>query len=469
MTTPLCPSPLEFFSHLAWIDGRPLPDVIERYRTDLFMRALYTFGDDGAPVYDLVLAGRGKKNWKSADLILAALYRFLVWPSPLGNDCFLVANDEGQAADDLKLAKKLVSTNPLLGREVEVRAKELVRCDGKGALAILPARDVIGAHGKTYTLVGFDELHGHRTWDLLEALAPDPTRPDALTWITSYASIYNAPGAPLYDLFAAGKQGDDLRMLFSWYAADYGTDPDFADLPEPEQRANPSMESWGNPGYLEQQRRRLPTHKYRRLHLNLPGAPEGAFYDGGKVMAAIIAGRRQLAPQDGVSYLAFVDMSGGSGDDATLGIAHAEDGRRVLDLVTAQTGRAPFNPRDAVTKFAGVLERYGVATVTGDRYAGETFRADFEDKGVRYVPCGLPKSQLYEALEPPLNAGEIELLDVPKLQEQLLTLVMRGAKIDHQPGDHDDWANAAAGALWLVGESLRPRAVPWRPVNWAAA
>jgi hypothetical protein len=42
------------------------------------------------------------------------------------------------------------------------------------------------------------------------------------------------------------------------------------------------------------------------------------------------------------------------------------------------------------------------------------------------------------------------LLDVPTLQEQLLTLVWRGSKIDHQPGDHSDYANAAAGALVLV-------------------
>jgi hypothetical protein len=45
-------------------------------------------------------------------------------------------------------------------------------------------------------------------------------------------------------------------------------------------------------------------------------------------------------------------------------------------------------------------------------------------------------------LGPPLNAGEIELLDVPKLQEQLLTLVVRGSRIDHQPGDHDDYSNS---------------------------
>lgn len=94
--------PLEFFSHLRWIDDRPLLEVIEPYRQRIFTEALYTF-DEGTPHYNLALTGRGKKNWKSADLILAALYRFLARESPQGNDCFPLANDEGQAGDDLKL------------------------------------------------------------------------------------------------------------------------------------------------------------------------------------------------------------------------------------------------------------------------------------------------------------------------------------------------------------------------------
>ncbi len=72
-------SPLEFFGHLKWIDGRPLPEVVEPYRAQVFDEALYTFDDDGRPRYNLVLAGRAKKNWKSADLVLAAFYRFFAW------------------------------------------------------------------------------------------------------------------------------------------------------------------------------------------------------------------------------------------------------------------------------------------------------------------------------------------------------------------------------------------------------
>ena len=85
-------------------------------------------------------------------MILAAFYRFFVWQSAAGNDVFLLASDEGQAADDLKLAKKLIAANPILAREVDVKPKVIERLDGKGELRILPAGDVGGAHGKTYSL-----------------------------------------------------------------------------------------------------------------------------------------------------------------------------------------------------------------------------------------------------------------------------------------------------------------------------
>jgi len=426
-------------------------NTIEPYRRSIFESVLWTFDADGNPRINLALCGRAKKNWKTADLDLGALYRFLAWPSDKGNDCYILANDEGQANDNLTLAKKLIAANPILQRELIVGAKSLERKDGRGTLSILPARDVVGQHGKTYIFCGFDEIHGYRSHDLFEALAPDPSRPDALIWITSYAGIRHAPGIPLYDFMLAGKRGDDERMFFSWYGGDYTTDVTLADA-SPEQRANPSMASWGNSDYLDQQRKRLPTHKFRRLHLNLPGAPDGAAFDGDKVMAAIVPGRRSVPREDGRSYVAFVDMSGGSSDDAVLGISHYDAERKVtvLDALMAQTGAPPFNPRDAVRKFVAALKVWRVSRVVGDAYAGQTFRADFEAEGISYETSDQTKSELYEAFEPKLNAGEVELLDDGKLQEQLLTLVWRGAKIDHQVGDHDDYANAACGALVLA-------------------
>lgn len=452
-------APLDFFAKLRWLDGKPLLDHMEPYRREFMTKALYSFRPDDTPLYNLVLSGRGKKNWKSCDLVLAGFYRLLLWESIQGNDVLIAANDEGQAGDDLSLAKKLVQANPFMARELEIVQKQIRRLDGKGAMTILPSRDAAGLHGKTALMVGFDEIHGYRDWDILEALAPDPTRPDTLQWITSYDTIYNTSGVPLFDLKQQAQRGEDPRMLFSWYSADLCTDPDFADLPA-EQRANPSMSSWPDgKAYLEQQRRRLPSHKFRRLHLNLPGAPDGAYFDGGLIDAAIVHGVTELPPEHGLDFVAWCDMSGGSNDDAVLAIGHKDNEERLLlDFVGSQNGKPPFNPRDAVAKFARVLRRYGISQVTGDAYAGEIFVNDFREYGIDYVKSDLKSAtEVYEKFEPLLNAGDVELLDHPTLIKQLQTLVVRGAKITHQSGDHDDWANAVAGAIVLAKDADGPR------------
>ena len=445
-------SPLDFFDKLVWLDGRPLLDTIEPYRRELFMRAFYEFREDGSLKYNLVLAGRGKKNHKTSDVVIGGLFKLLIPEGWQGNDVLVVANTEDQAGDDLDLAKKLVRANPNLSAELEIQAKEIRRLDGRGAVKILPSRDAIGSHGKTAIFVAFDEIHGFRNWDLLEALQPDPTRTDVQMWMTSYDTIYSEPGVPLVDLKKRGMAGDDPRMLFSWYSGEFCTDPAFAGLPA-EQRANPSMASWPEgPAYIEQQRKRLPTSKFRRLHLNLPGAIDGAFYDADALVRAIVPGLRVLSPDRAQRYVGFVDMSGGSNDDATLGIAHMEGRRRVLDLLVSQDGKPPFNPRNAVTKFVRYLREYRFTRVIGDAYAGLTFRNDFEEHGIAYRVSERSKTELYEALEVLLNAGEVELLDLPKMQEQFLTLIVRGSRVDHPNGDHDDWANSAAGAAVLASE-----------------
>ncbi len=447
-------SPSAFFKMLKWIDGRPLMLVIEEYRLRIFNEALYTFDEDGRPTHNLVLAGRGKKNWKSADLIFAALYRLLAWQTVGGNECYILANDEGQAADDLELAKKIIRVSPILKNAVVIKQKVIERKDDQGFIKILPARDVAGAHGTTYVFCGFDEIHEYKTWDLLEAMQLDPTRLDALMWITSYASIYHRPGVPLFDLTSAGWKGEDHRAFFSWYAADRTTDPDFENA-SPEDRANPSRGSWADPDYLEQQQRRLPAHKYRRLHLNLPGLPEGSAFDSEMVMNAVERGVKVRPVQERVQYFSFTDMSGGSNDDSTLAIGHREggdgdEGQFVLDVVMDQGQRPPFDPRRAVERFAKVLKEYRCFSVVGDKYAGETFINDFQNHGVAYTVSTLTKSEIYAAMEAPLNSGRVVLLDAPKLESQMLSLVWRANKIDHANGEHDDFINSVAGAIHCV-------------------
>ena len=55
-------SPMQFFSKLRWLDGRPLLDTIEPYRRAIFEAVLWTFDGDGRPHYNMALCGRGKKK-----------------------------------------------------------------------------------------------------------------------------------------------------------------------------------------------------------------------------------------------------------------------------------------------------------------------------------------------------------------------------------------------------------------------
>lgn len=353
--------PLRFLSRLQWLDGTPLK--VLPYRQKIFSDVLYTFDDGGSLYYSLALLLRAKKNDKSLDGMLAQLYALCTW-WPVGNYTGrIVAFDEGQADEDLDLFKKLVRANPVLLDALTIKQKSVERRDGKGFVEIIPGRDVQGQHGGKFDLLVIDEIHTQRDWNLLEALQPDPTR-QSLTWITSYNSIYHKPGVPLFDMLRRAWAWSDPHMYFSYYAADRTTDPDFADK-TPEERANPSMSSWANKNYLEQQRGRLPSHKFRRLHLDLPGLPEGSAFSAERIDGAIERGVKVRPPVARISYLAFVDMSGGSNDDACLGIAHRESGRSVLDLCINQGGRAPFDPIKAVGSFTDVLKEY--RSLAGDR------------------------------------------------------------------------------------------------------
>jgi hypothetical protein len=181
-------------------------------------------------------------------------------------------------------------------------------------------------------------------------------------------------------------------------------------------------------------------------------------------MSAIVTGRRSLPYEEGRKYYAFVDMGGGGADDCVLAICHrGDDGRIVVDLIAGyphERRGGTYNPHQAVVKFVAILRAYGVRRITLDSYAGQTFRCEFEAYGGFIAEvCTKGKTEFYEDLEVGFNSGEVEMLDDLKTQEQLLTLVVRGEKVDHLPGDHDDYANALAGCVWLMRRATRVAAV----------
>jgi len=162
----------------------------------------------------------------------------------------------------------------------------------------------------------------------------------------------------------------------------------------------------------------------------------------------VAEGRGNLLPRRDISYSAFVDMSGGRGDDAALAIAHKRERTVVVDLLRQY--RPPFNPYQVVSDMVEELERYGIRNVTGDNYAADFAAQAFRSCGIGYKRSEKPKSALYLELLPRLCSGEIKLPDNETLVNQLANLERRtrsGGKdvIDHPPGGHDDVANAVAG------------------------
>ena len=189
-----------------------------------------------------------------------------------------------------------------------------------------------------------------------------------------------------------------------------------------------------------------------------------AFVSQEVIDGCVARGVFELPPAADVSYLGFVDPSGGASDAMAPAIAH-----RVGDMVILDATREiqpPFNPDAATAEFSALLKAYRVATVIGDRYAGEWVREPFRRHGVDYQLSEAPKSDIYRDALPLFNAGRARLLDLKRLVNQLCSLERRTARggrdlIDHpqHPGAHDDLANAVCGAFVILERDRRPQLI----------
>jgi hypothetical protein len=252
------------------------------------------------------------------------------------------------------------------------------------------------------------------------------------------SSPYGQAGA-LWDLYRAHYSRDDSATLV-WQAS----------APE----MNPTLPA----DYLERMEADDP-EAYRSEVLGEFRAGVSTFFDPEAIDAVVVPDRRELPPSRELAYLAFVDPSGGRSDAFTLAVGHREGGRAIVDVLRAW--RPPFNPSGVVEECAAVLQSYGVRAVVGDRYAGEWPREQFRAKGVWYEVATKDRSQLYLDLLPAVNAGTVELPDVPELLRELRGLERRRGpsgrdRVDHRPGSHDDLANAVAGALVMLGSAPKP-------------
>jgi len=176
-----------------------------------------------------------------------------------------------------------------------------------------------------------------------------------------------------------------------------------------------------------------------------------------EVIAAAIRGYRELAPASDIRYFAGVDPSGGGADSFTASVSHRDGERLVVDWVC---GWRATKPETVVEEIAARLKLYHISEICGDRYSGQWVRDSFRRNGITYKLAEQNRSELYLEVLPALNQGRVDLPNEPNLIRELRGLERRTSRvgrdsIDHAPGQHDDFANAAAIAIVACSKPIR--------------
>jgi hypothetical protein len=382
----------------------------------------------------------GRRGGKSIILALIAAYLacFHDWRPFLAPgeraSIVVIAADRKQAGSIFRYLKALLSI-PLLANLIERETAEALDLTNHVSVEVLTA-SYRTVRGRTCVACLCDELAFWRVEEdsaqpdaeIINALRPAmATIPRAM--LLKASSPYSKRGV-LYDDFKRHFGRDDSDVLV-WQAAT--------------RTMNPAVPQSFIDGETEKDPIAASAEYGAQFRSDID-----AFVSREIVEALVAPGRHEIPYITGSNPVAFVDPSGGSADSMTLCICHREGERVVVDAIRER--RPPFSPEDVVEEFAALLKRYRIRTIYGDRYAGEWPREQFRKRAIEYRIADRPKSDLYRDLLPSLNSGLIELLDHPRLVNQLCGLERRTARggrdsIDHAPGSHDDIANACAGAI----------------------
>lgn len=339
-----------------------------------------------------------------------------------------------QAAKAFSYLRGVFQHSPMLGQLVDSETTDTIRLTNRVDIEIKPAsyRTIRGA--TAVAAIGDEAAF----WSGETTVNPDTEILNAIR------PAMATTGGPLIVISSPYARKGELWSTFRQHYGPDG-DPRVIVAKGPSRTFNPSLPQ----SVVDRAFQRDPVAAAAEYGAEFRSDVE-AFLSRDVVDAVTMAGRHELPPSRQFNYVGFVDPSGGSADSFTLAIAHREGEAAVLDVV--REVRPPFSPDSVVAEFASLLATYSITSVRGDRYGGEWPRERFRTHGIAYEPSDRTRSELYGELLPILNAGRAELLDVPKIANQLIGLERRTSRvgrdtIDHAPGAHDDLANAVAGAL----------------------
>ena len=389
----------------------------------------------------------GRRSGKSriaaavADFIAAfSDHRHSLAPGEVGTILVLAAS-KVQAQAVFGYIRAFFQASPILSQLVEGESADELRLAGNIAVAV-HTNNYKTVRGRTLLACIFDEVG---FWRDETTSLPD---------IETYRAVLPALATTGGMLIGISSPYAQRGLLYQKHRDCFGKDdPDVLVIQAGTRVFNPTIDET----IIEQAHRDDPEAAAAEWDAHFRG-DLSTFIDRGIVERSVEPGVRERPFERQYRYVAFCDPSGGAHDSMTLGIAHREGERAVLDCL--REVRPPFAPDDVVSEFVRVMARYGIASVTGDRYAGNWVSDAFRKAGVRYVAAERNRSEIYLDALPGLMGGLVLLLDDNRLVGQISQLERRTTRtgrdsVDHMRGASDDLANAALGAIVHVPSSRR--------------
>jgi hypothetical protein len=384
----------------------------------------------------------GRRAGKSFVLALIAVWLacFKDWrpylaPGEVGT-VMIIAADRKQARVIMRYVNGLLKAVPMLAQLIEAKTRESLTLSNRIVVEVHTA-SFRSTRGYTVVAALLDEL---AYWETDELSA----EPDSEVLNAIRPSMATIPGAML---LCASSPHARKGALWQAYQRHFAKDGDILVW----QADTRSMNATVPQAFIDQHVQEDPARAAAEYEAVFRTDLE-AFVSREAVAACVATGTYERAPQPGISYVAFCDPSGGSVDSFCCGIAHVDFTRDVTVIDALYERRPPLSPEVVVEEFSAALKRYNLITIVGDKYASVWPVEQFSKFGIVYEQSAAPKTDLYTNMLPMLNSARVELLDNPRLINQLVSLERRNTRggrptIDHPPGAHDDLANVVAGLV----------------------
>ena len=352
----------------------------------------------------------------------------------------IIAPDQKQADIVLDYIDANFRNSPILNQLIEARTQRTLRLTNKIDLEVR-ASDFRRLRGPTYVAVIADES---AFW----LNAESSSNPDTEILSSVRPGLATTSG-PLFMISSPYARRGELWSIFSKHFGPAG-DPLILVAQGASRALNPSLPQ----SVVDRAMERDPANAAAEFLAQFRTDIEG-YISREAVEACVLSGVRESLPQANIGYHAFVDPSGGSADSFTLAIGHRNFSKQTVVLDCLREVRPPFSPEVVVGEFSKLLKSYRISSIQGDKYAGVWPVEQFSRFGIRYEQSAAPKSDLYIGLLPLINSRRVELLDDPRLLDQLIGLERRTGRgsresIDHAPGAHDDIANVIAGLAAII-------------------